>query len=303
MPTTPTPPLDHEAVTAEVLLRISERAPGLEALAAEHLARLTPDRWTIEWHLPTWLGRRLELEPRLSDALTRSNVFGLLSVRLEDDLEDGDVPPHLLADARALARLAYASAVAGYVPWFDAGSPLWSFLAKSMAEWRAGADGADLATRGAPVKIAAYASCLHAGRLDLWLPLERSLDSAVTALVLYDQFWDWEIDLAADRWNGFVAAVVGREQAPGRRDRNRAAVLTAMLTRDVVRQHLDAAVSAARDGASLAANLGITELGEFLTSWADLTSKQGAQVARHYRHAGDRAASLLLGTTVGGAAS
>ena len=161
-----------------------------------------------------------------------------------------------------------------------------------------------LAARGAPVKVAGYACCLEAGRLDLWPALERSLDGAVTALVLYDQFCDWEGDLSAGRWNAFVATVVGAEAKPepARRDRDRAAVLTAMLTRDVVREHFDRAIRAATDAAALAADLEVTELAAFLTSWAARTSEQGVHVADHYQHAGDQAARLLLGTSMEGAA-
>lgn len=303
MQTTPTPPLDCDAITADVLRRIAGRGPRLEGLAKGHLARLTPDRWTIEWHLPSWLGRRLGLDPRLTEALTRSNVLGLLSIRLEDDLEDGEVPPAEIADARALARVAFEGALAEYEPWFDSESPIWSFLERSMAKRRAGGGSRDLAVRGAPLKIAGYACCLHAERLDLWPTLERSLDGAITALVLYDDFWDWEIDLAAGRWNAFVAAVVGPEQTRAGPDRNRAVVLAAMLTRAVLGEHFGAARKTAIDAASLADRLEVTELGEFLTSWAARTSEQGAQVADHYRQAGDRATRLLLGTNVGGAAT
>lgn len=298
-----TPLLDRDEITAEVLRRISGRAPRLDGLARRHLARLTPDRWTIEWHLPSWLGRRFDLDPRLVESLARSNVLGLLSIRLEDDLEDGDVPRAEMADARAVARLAFDGAVSEYEAWFDAASPIWSFLEQSVAEWRVGATGTELAARGAPIRIAAYACCVHAGRLDLWPKLEGTLDRAVTALVLYDHFCDWEIDLAAGRWNAFVATVVGGDQDPARRDRDRAAVLTAMLTRAVVREHFDSAVRMATDAATVAADLNVTELAAFLRSWAARTAEQGAQVAEHYQRAGDEATRLLLGTKVGGAAT
>jgi len=263
-----TPLLDRDEVTAEVLRRIAGRAPRLDGLARSHLARLTPERWTIEWHLPSWLGRRFDLDQEFVEALVRSNVLGLLAIRLEDDLEDGDVPRSEMADTRVLAQLAFDRAVAEYAARFDAGSPIWSFLERAMAEWRAGANGMELAARGAPMKIAGYACCLHAGRLDVWPTLDRSLDGAVSALVLYDQFCDWEDDLAAGRWNAFVATVVGGGPDPARRDRDREAVLTAMLTRPVVREHFDRAVRTASDAATLAADLEVTELAAFLTSWA-----------------------------------
>jgi hypothetical protein len=287
--------------TTEILQRINARQPRLDPLARRYLARLTPDRWTIEWNLPVWLGRTFDLDPGLTEALARSNVLGLLSVRLEDDLEDGEVPAAEIADTRVLASLAYAEAVAAYEAWFADGSPIWAFLERSMAEWRAGAGGTTLAARGAPLKIAGYASCLHAGRVDAWPTLERSLEGATTALVLYDQFCDWEVDLAAGRWNAFVAAIVHGGQEPARPDRNRAAVLTAMLTRDVVREHFDAATREAREAATLAADVGVTELADFLTGWATRTSDQGAQIRDHYQIAANQATRLFFGTRMEGA--
>lgn len=296
-----TPPVDGDEIPAEVVRRIAARAPQLEGLARRHLGRLTPDRWTIEWRLPSWLGRRLDLVPELVEALVRSNVLGLLAIRLEDDLEDGDVPPGERRNARALAALALDEAVLAYRAWFDDGSAVWPFMERSLAAWRAGSAGLELAARGGPLKIAGYACCLHAGREDLWPALERSLERGVTALVLYDQFCDWEADVAAGRWNAFVAAVVGADQEHARGDRTRAAVLTAMLTRPVVEAHFDAAVSMATEAATLAADVDVPELVAFLTSWAARTAEQGTYAADHYQRAGDQAARLLLGTSMGGA--
>jgi hypothetical protein len=301
MPSTLTPLLDAAAIREEVLQRISELEPRLDELARHQLARLTPDRWTIEWHLPSWLGRRFDLDPPFVAALVRGNVLGMLAIRLEDDLEDGEVSADEVGGTRALARLAYELAVAEHRAWFERRSPVWALLERSMVDWRAGADGPDLAARGAPLKIAGYACCLQAGRLDAWPTLERSLDRAITALVLYDQFFDWEADIAAGRWNAFVARIGDGAPEPARRDSARAAVLTAMLTRGVVREHFDAAVSEANEAAALADDLEITELVTFLRTWAARTSDQGTRIAGHYGTAADQATRLLLGTTIGGA--
>ena len=301
MPIERSPVLDAHAIAADVLAQIDMRSPELTGLAQARLERLTPERWAIEWHIPTWLREGLDLHSGLVDALTRSNVLGLLAVRLEDDLEDGDVIAAEVADARQLARVALDLALAGYRQWFDAGSAIWPFIDRSMAEQRAGGSGADLALRGAPVKIAGFAACLQADRLDLWPALEQSLDGAVIALVLYDQFFDWEADLHAGRWNAFVAAVVGAEQEPARRGRNRARVLTSMLTGPVVTEHFRAAVRAATDAVAVAAGVGVVGLAEFLTSWAGQASEQAAEIAAHYHEAAERATRLLLGTSIGGA--
>jgi hypothetical protein len=302
-----TPPLDRDEISVRILRAIASRErrqPRLVGLARLELERLSPDRWTIEWHLPAWLGRRFDLDPGLVDALVRSNVLGLLSVRLGDDLEDGEVALADVPTARALAEIAYEEALAGYRAWFDDRSAIWPFLERSMAAWRAGATGADLAARGAPIRIAGFACCLAAGQVDLWPTLERSLDGAVTALVLYDQFCDWEVDLAAGRWNAFVARAVGADREPAVWcDRDRATVLTAMLTRPIVREHFDAATRAAREAAALAKEIGVVELAAFLDTWAARTTEQRDMVADHYRRAGDRAAQLFFGARMHGVAT
>ena len=145
-----------------------------------------------------------------------SNVIGLVSIRLQDDLLDGDIAA---ADVRGATRLGAAmfdEAVAVYRRRFDGASPFWPFLERSMAEWRRASAGdgplrwAELPDRGAPLKVAAFASCLLADRADRWELVERCLDHALVALVRYDQVCDWEDDLRADRRNAFVAAVSPR---------------------------------------------------------------------------------------------
>lgn len=303
MPVTAAPLLDCTHISDAILRRIAEQDPELDGLARRHLARLTPERWTIEWHLPWWLGGRFRLDHRLAEALVWSNVLGMLSVRLEDDLEDGDVPAHEIPATERLSRRAFDEAVSLYRPWFPGDSPVWAYLERSMTDWRAGANTTDLAARGAPMKIGGFACCLIADRLDLWPALERSLDHAVTALVLYDQFVDWEDDLDADRWNAFVATILDPDRDQAGRDRDRAAVLAAMLTSPVVVEHFDAVVHEANEAAKLAAALGVTELSEFLTTWAAHVSEQGVRVDAHYRDAADQATRLFFGTRTGGAAA
>src|SRR4051812_10169503 len=153
---------------------------------------------------------------------------------------------------------------------------MWLVISASMAEWRAGAGSANAASRGAPIRIAGYGCCLLADRLEDWDSLRSCLDRAVTALVLYDQFCDWEADVAAGRWNAFVDRVTAAPQDRDRAPRNRAAVLTAMLTRDVITQHFDAAVSEARGAGAGARETGVPQLASFLEEWADATGAQGA---------------------------
>jgi hypothetical protein len=303
MPATVAPLLDCTRISDAILGRIAELDPELDGLARRHLARLTPERWTIEWHLPWWLGHRFGLDKRLAEALVRANVLGMLSVRLEDDLEDGDVPAQEMPRVRLLAQVAFEEAVSEYRAWFAEDSRVWSYLDRSMADWRAGAAERDLATRGAPMKIAGYACCLIADRLGVWPELERTLDHALTALVRYDQFVDWEADLAAGRWNAFVATIADGDGDSATPERTRAAVLTAMLTSDVVSEHFNAIRQEVDAAAKLAFGIGVTELSAFLTTWAAQVSEQGTSVDAHYQAAADQATRLFFGTRMGGAAA
>ena len=289
MPVAATPDLDAGAVLAAVRARL-DPGPELAPLLDAYLANLAPERWTIEWHLPRWLAARFGLASEVAGALVESNVLGLLSVRLADDVVDGDIDLAHVAAARTLSAAALDAALRPYRDLFPPGSPFWPYFERSMAAWRADSDGPNLATRAAPIKIAACGCCLLAGRNDVWPVLDRCLDRAVTALVLYDQFFDWEADLAAGRWNAFVAGISAR---------NRAAVLTAMLTREVVPEHFGLIAAEADAAARLGDALGLDELATYQRSWANAASAQGEEVTHHYRRAADRATRLLFPSAVG----
>jgi hypothetical protein len=295
MPVAAAPAIDAAAVRTVVRARLG---PGRELvpLFETYLAGLDPERWTIEWHLPHWLATRFGLPGEVADALTESNVLGLLSVRLTDDLVDDDIDPADVRTARTLAAAALDAAMCPYRELFPPDSPLWPFFDRSMAAWRAGADGPEHATRAAPIKIAAFACCLLAGRRDVWPVLDRCLDHAMTALVLYDQFFDWELDVSAGRWNAFVAHVLGGDPAEGRGApmRTRAAVLTAMLTREVVPEHFRRIAAEAEAAARLGDALGLDELAGYMRSWASAVVLQGDGVANHYGRAADQATRLMF---------
>jgi hypothetical protein len=291
--------IDAPAVVAAARSRL-EPHPHQARLAGAYLATLTPERWTIEWHLPSWLAARLGLADDVANALTESNVLGLLSVRLSDDVVDGDVDPFDVAAAEALAAAALDAALCPYRELFPPGSPFWPFLEGSMAAWRAGADGPDHGARTAPIRIAAYACCLLAGQPDLWPLLERCLERAMTALVLYDQFFDWEADVEAGRWNAFVAGILDRAPTAGRaQGRVRSAVLAAMLAEDVVPGHFARIAAEATTGARLAEELELGELAGHLRSWARAAAVQGDDIAAHYRGAADQATRLLFSRAPG----
>jgi hypothetical protein len=309
MSTTREPDLAISRVAARVVERLGERAPGDLPLLRQTLARLDPDRWVLEWHLPLWLGTAFEIDPGLADQLVASNVLGLISIRLEDDLRDGEIRPADRASASRLARFAWDEALTVYRARLPMDSPFWRFLDETMAAWRrsqgprrfeegdatGSLDG--LADRAAPLRVPAFAICLLAARTDRWPTLERCLRDAAEALVAYDQLVDWEQDLAAGRWNAFVASLTTAPQDPAHQERNRSTVLAALLTKGVAANAYGQVEASARAAAALAADLDIRPLRAFLEGYADRTAEQGAAVQAHYERAADRALELVFGTS------
>jgi hypothetical protein len=299
---TDVPELDVARVVAAFERRVRALNPDDHDLAVRTLHRLTPANWTLEWFLPWWLGHAFGLDSRVSLKIVLSNVLGLVSIRLQDDLADGDVAAEDVAAADRLSTVLFDGALVVSRNQFPAVSPFWTRLDEWMAGWRraSAVDGVhadDLASRGAPLKIGAYATCLLADRVDKWDLVERCLDRALTAFVLYDQVCDWEADVAAGRWNAFVASISGDGQGRFDRDRTRATVLAAMLTRGVVTAHFQRTHAEAIHAARLAIKLGSPPLAAHLSEYAVRTAEQGAMMEAHYRTAADRAATLMFGTS------
>ena len=87
------PEIDVERVSAAYEARVRAVLDG-DFPAALHLTdRLHPQRWALEWNLPMWLGDAFGLEPRVSAEIRLSNVLGLASIRLSDDLADESYRP------------------------------------------------------------------------------------------------------------------------------------------------------------------------------------------------------------------
>jgi hypothetical protein len=266
-------------------------------MAMRSLAGLTPPNWKLEWYLPWWLADVFQLDADVGSELVLSNVLGLVSIRLQDDLVDGDVAETDVTDAHRLATLLFEQALAAYRSLLPSMSPLWAFVGRSMSEWRAGSspDAPQLSSRAAPLRISAFGTCLLADRADTWPILDLCLDHALTGLVLYDQFCDWEHDLAAGRWNAFVAAVSPHEQRPADRERNRSAMLTAMMTGSGVRTHFQRIHAEASASAALARDIGSAPLAEHLSDFGRRTHEQGEAIQAHYQGAGVRARALIFG--------
>lgn len=268
------------------------------------LERLAPGRWTLEWYLPWWLGNALGLEAAVTRELVLSNVLGLGSIRLQDDLADGEVADEAVDDTRALATALYEAALEPYRAWFAAASPFWNHLGARMQAWRVASDGTDepggpaLAARGAPLHIAAFGACLLAGRIEAYAPLEACLDRALEALVRYDHLADWEADLDAGRWNAFVAATTSESPAAGTRRRDRTATYVAMLTTDAVARWFGRIDEGLLGAASIADTLSppVPPLGAHLRTFAAGLRVQGAAIHERYRDLGDAAAKHLFRT-------
>lgn len=259
--------------------------------------RLDPQRWALEWNLPRWLGRAYGLEARLSEEICLSNVLGLASIRLRDDVEDGELSPATEASAaiRISDRL-YEDALEVYRRSFDPGSVFWTQLHERMSEWRTatvdGGSPSQLASRGAPLKISAFAVCLLADRQDRFALIDRCLDHALAAMVRYDHLVDWRDDLAAGRWNAFVAACTkpGKDACASAPE-----VQLAMLTTDVIGTYFAEIFDEFSRAAMLASGAGVHGLADHLTQTAVHLNEEGDALANRYREISERGQQLLFG--------
>ena len=206
--------VDIAATVAAYRAAAKRAGPDASALAGPLWDHLDSDRWTLEWQLPLWLGEAFGLDSRVARQLVTGDVLGLASIRLADDLADGDVPAGDVAAARRLAAALYDAALVPYRELMAGDTRFWRRLEAWMAEWRESTSSAadpasarreELAARGVPLLIPALATALLAGRQGDFPRLRGCLDHALRALVLYDHACDWRADLAAGRWNAFAA--------------------------------------------------------------------------------------------------
>jgi hypothetical protein len=299
--------LDTSAFFDVYRARAAASGAGAMPLALRLWERLDPAHWSLEWHLPVWLGDAFGLTRDLSSQIAMSNVLGLASIRLRDDLDDGEVDRVDIPAAEALSGAFYRAALEPYRQLFPERAFFWGRLDRWMAEWRPAAlgertGGADegsserhLASRGAPLKISAFAVCALASRARDFPTVEACLDDALAAMVLYDHARDWQEDLAAGRWNAFVAMSSGHPQKPEHRDRNRASVLAAMLARGSLARYF-ARIRAQLELAIAGANrLELTELAAYLSELRATTEREAAVLDARHRRLGKMAASAVFG--------
>jgi hypothetical protein len=290
------PELDTAWLSAAFERQARSACPELLPDAMRLLDRLEPARWPLEWQLPWWLGHELGLAPAVARELVLGNLLGLAAIRLRDDTADGELEPAAVGAAGVLSDALYGAALDVYRGLFAPDAPIWTEVERRMAEWRGSSgDSAGLASRGAPLKISAFAVCLLCGRIDGWPRLEACLDHALSAMVLHDHLADWPADLAAGRPNAFVAATSIGPQSVERRDQQRTEVLAAMMARDAVASHARQVQAALDAACQIATGLGLPTLADGRAGIAARLDEHATQLDDHYRQLGDRAVTLVFG--------
>jgi len=278
--------VDTTATSAAYRAAAALAGPDATAPSRTIWARLDSDRWTLEWHLPLWLGDAFGLDRGLACQLVTSNVLGLASLRVADDLADGEIAADDLAPARRLAATLYDAALMPYRDLFGSDHAFWARLDRWMAEWRGASERAArrLAARGAPLKIPALAICLLTNRTDDFPALERCLDHALRALVLYDHACDWREDLAAGRWNAFAGA--GRD--PSRFE-------AALLSGAVIGPYFARIDRELAPATRIAVELNIVGLANHLSSQRASIEAQGRALESRHDALGIAATRLVFG--------
>ena len=289
-------PPDPRAVGLAFDAVIRRRCPEHAAFARQVFERLTPERWRLEWNLPWWVGRAFGLDPIVAGDLVVSNVLGLAAIRIRDDLADGEVAARNVEAARDVSDALLEAALAPYRRRFEPGTPFWRRFDELMTAWREGTEQPDAprstTSTGAPLQIGAIAACLLTERADAIPAVEAIVDDAVESLVLDDHVADWEADVAAGRWNAFVASLGVPASDPAS---TRRAVLVALLTTDAAPRTFERIVAGylRAAGRARALDARLTPLADALEGMASDARTRGAQVSGHYRELAERAAKLL----------
>jgi len=117
----------------------------------------------------------------------------------------------------------------------------------------------------------------------------------LTAMVLYDHLVDWEADLDGGRWNAFVAAISSEPQQPPNRERNRTAVLVAMMTTGAIASHFARIDAEIAQATALAESTGPPQFADFLRGYALRTGEQDVMLQAHYRQLAERAVTTMFG--------
>jgi hypothetical protein len=291
---------DWGALSRAFATRLGSVASHHAERAAAVLARLSPEHWAVEWFLPSWLGEAYCLARPTIFEMSMSNLLGLVALRTLDDLSDGEVPAADRPQAGEMADELLEEALRPYRAWFESGSIFWLRFDGWLAEWRS-AIAQDrrrpprLAARGAPLKGAAFAACLLADRTADAPGLERSLDRSLEALVLYDDLADWEDDVAAGRWNAFVAEAVRSSPPPATVVECRSVVLRGLVATDLLDVYLGRITAASRQSERLADRAGLPQLAQYQRGFAARATRHVGVLRAQYADVGRHAAAVIFG--------
>lgn len=274
-----------------------ERLPSpLAEVGHRVLDRISSPNWSLEWYLPRWLGDAFGLQPDVSRALVLANVYGLAYIRLQDDLVDGEIEQTSWKPAILLAGALYHQAIRQYISLFEWSSSFWDYFELFMAQWTRAtlssneppiadfrsceeANLVRLAERGAPLKICCAAACLLAGREDTIPTLTAAVDHLLMGAVLLDHVKDWADDLAAGRYNAFVAYASSKPQEPHQQEANRLAVLEEIYLGEAARPYFDLVYKHIQMAIEMAQGVNCPGLTQYLLSFKSQALTFGERLA------------------------
>ncbi len=250
----PLAPADVRVAQAQYAATVAQFAPDQAETAMRLLARISTPSWRLEWGLPRWLGDAFGLPAKVISALVLSNVFGMAYARLCDDLADEDSAPTGEGDDAELSAGLQRAWRGQYERLFAPGERFWFYHAAYMDQWRRAsepsplplrqytdADFLRLAHSAAPLKLCCAAVCQQAEREGLLGALTDAVDRLLVATVLLDHAQDWPEDLAAGRYNAFVACASDFPQTPECREANRQRVMAEVYLGQAGRAYFDLA--------------------------------------------------------------
>jgi hypothetical protein len=291
---------DVHRVQAAFFAAVARLAPGLMPAAHDLLERIATPNWALEWCLPLWVGENLGLPHDTQRLLMLSNVFGLGYVRVQDDLTDDEAAKAPREEALALSTLLYHLWMDAYRDLFSAHPAFWPRLDAILGEWvqatlagnqpNAGAAWPlteparlQLAHRGAPLKLAPGGACLLAGKDGLIPTWDEALEHLLAAMVLFDHAQDWRDDLAAGRYNAFIAYASPLPQTAEHREANQRAVFDDMLHGRGGRPYFARIMEEADAAERLAQRTACAGLGEYLARLKAGLATSGERWAESYQ--------------------
>jgi hypothetical protein len=254
--------------TDALLHRLSALAPQLDSSARALLATIDTPNWALEWGVPSWIADAFGIADREREELVLASGALLAHARAVDDVADGDG----CTDAAPLALLFHHLAFSAFLPLVHDHAPRFvAYASERLAQFLRATmrcsgrtDCAELVTtgeelrsrtawRGAFIKVAGASACFAADRADAVEPLDDALDGVMAGVVLLDDQFDWAGDLAAGRWNTFIAFCSRLPQSVANRDANRRKVLEVIALRaaggyfDLIDNHLRRAAAIANE--------------------------------------------------------